>query len=1297
MVPEPSMIELLGRVLGSQSKGAAVTGAMAGAPRLTDLPFKSLDEYVFESFCATLAAEMWPGAHVQRFGGRGEKQHGIDVRVVTPAGERIGIQAKRYDKYQPASFKAAVSALDLAAAQVDRCVLMVTATVSVRVQQEAAKHAEWEIWDADVLSRTVAGLGKDAAVRIVDRYFPGLREPFLGVSAPSPWQTAEEAFDYAGQGDRFSHHWTLAGRADQLEELVGFGEDETAEASTVGLLVGAAGAGKSRLLKAMCERLERNARTTVRVVPREVPVPEAFELLPQTADLLVVVDDVQEFGAGLRTLVQSIRKQRPEAKILMAARPYGLPAIRDALRGLGIDHTTVPTWPLKELSTTEAAQLAAEALGSSKQHLAARLAHAAKDCPLLLISGAVQLRDGHLSTSVLHTDDEIRRQLAEAFLRTAVPDHTSDSVRARSVLRAVSLLQPFRENVPVYQQALADLTGQPFYDAAPHLRALEEAGVLLRRGTSLRIVPDLLGDVVLADAALLTTTGAPTGYLVHAHDVLKAQEPLLNALVNTSRVEWQWSQNHPDAQTLAESLWAEVSQAVQQAGPKERRDYLPFLRRVGVFQAGRTFSLVRWLYEHQPDAHLLHGLAPVLEAVAHDLAQTDEACDLLWKLGRDDERRLNAHPDHALRILTSLASYEVGKPFAFQVALIRAVGRWASDEQSSIHPRMPLELLDPIFAVTAESTIQDGWTLTLQRTNIPVEQLLGLRRQALDLLSREYAQPDPRRSARAALAFEAALRNTRNAGEEHVTALLQELRDQTRACRPGPVAAIGVRQAVDWNLTYGSETNKQAAHEVLDALPTSTGHDLAAALHTGWWSHLRRTRDLDDHQAAEMAWDTRLHATAEATKTWTPEHTWHQVQTLLADGYDVFGYTPEHAQPFMKHLLAVRPEMAQLICADAVQCTQRVQQAVMPTALRTLMHQNPESTIERAQELVTTGEPSLKLAVAAALAGPDHDLDTQVVTSLGQLLAEDPDPTVRCLLIRAAGKLSRTDHAAAVQLLATVPLMGSAEVASGIAMAITVFGWLSWTDLSARQATSLLQQLRRVRTLDDYQIQTLLSTLSASHSDDVLTLLMERVEHWEDNVEREPTFDPLPFQWHVPLRFSDTSDRLTYLRRILSWTANQDDGSRKTARRGHHAPELFLAVAGKTDRGVKTLLLEGLRSEPQERHAAAVLFRALEGDVVWQDPEFVSDALQAAAQVSEDLMMTVGSSLHMSVSSGTRVGTPGQPYVEDLEAKAAAERIVATLESGSVQERFYRSLMQSAEQRITWAQREDAEPDHRTW
>ncbi|MEV4226991.1 helix-turn-helix domain-containing protein [Streptomyces bobili] len=1296
-VPKDSVRHLLESVIGAKSDLSGSAVPAVGVPRITDLPLKGLDEYTFEAFCADLAVEEFPGAHVQRFGGRGEKQYGIDVRVVTATRERLGIQAKRYEKYQPASFKGAVEELDLTQAEVERCILMVTAKVSVKVQQEAAKHPEWEIWDADVLSRKVAGLDKDTAVRLVDRYFPGLREPFLGVGAPTPWQTPEEAFDNGRQGDRFSYRWTLVGRTAQLDELARFVEDEAAEAPLIGLLTGAAGTGKSRLLKALCDRLDSTARV-VRLAPRETPSPEAFELLPRSPGLVVIIDDAQEHGAGLRTLLSQLRRQRPEAKILLAARPYGLPAVRDALRSLGIDHTAIPTWPLRDLSTMEATSLAAEALGAVKGHLAPRLAHAAKDCPLLLVVGAVQIRDGHLSSSVLQTDEQIRQQLADAFLRTAIPDHAADPVRLGHVLRAVSLLQPFRENVPVYQQALEDLTGQPFYDAAPHLRVLEEAGVLLRRGTSLRVVPDLLGDMVLSDAALLPTTGSPTGYLARAHASLRtAQEPLLHALVNTSRVEWQWSQDHASANGLAEPLWAEVAQAIREADETERVSCLPFLRQVGVFQSGRTLALVKWLYEQQPQVRLHRALPPVLEAVAYDLQHVDEACDLLWDLGRSDARPLNAHPDHALRILTSLASYEVGKPFAYQHAVIEGVSRWAATAQPSAHPRMPLELLDPVFGVEAESTIQEGWTLTFQRSSIPIRQVLGVRRKALDLLFREYAHAGTHRSARAALTFEAVLRNTRAAGDDHVTDVLRELREQTSRISPGPIAAVATRRAVEWNLAYGSDTNQAVAQEVLDALPTSIAHDVAAALHTNQWIHLRHA---DNQEEAGAAWESYLEATAQATKGWSLEVTWQQLQSLLTEGFDVFGYVPQHAQAFIEYLVEARPELQDFICVESAQISERVQQTVLPSALQALLRHDPQSGLERAKQLIRTGTDSLKRAVATALAERRHgrELPARVIVDLGQELAKDTDTFLRCLTIRAAGPLSRSDHAAAVDLVAAVPLMGSSAVASELCMAITGFGWLSWADLSPQQGASLLRQLVRIENLEAYEVQTVLSTLSTTHSDAVLTLLMGRVEHWEREVEQEAGYVPLPYQWHASLLLSDTPDRIKHLRRILAWTAAPEPGSRTASRREHYAPELFRSAARHSDRDVRALLLDALRSEnAQERRAAAILFESLDSDIVWQAPDFVSEALQTAADASDELMRTVGGSLLRSVREDAYVGTPGQPLTEDVEIRDRADRMVATLEPGSVQERFYRSLRESAVHRIAWFAADDPAPDHRVW
>ena len=72
----------------------------------------------------------------------------------------------------------------------------------------------------------------------------------------------------------------------------------------------------------------------------------------------------------------------------------------------------------------------------------------------------------------------------------------------QEILKGVAVLQPFRLDQPAFRSALEELTGRAFDQLMPHLRRLEDAGVLTRRGTAIRIIPDLLGDTVLAEACL---------------------------------------------------------------------------------------------------------------------------------------------------------------------------------------------------------------------------------------------------------------------------------------------------------------------------------------------------------------------------------------------------------------------------------------------------------------------------------------------------------------------------------------------------------------------------------------------------------------------------------------------------------------------------------------------------------------------------------------------------------------------------------------------------------------------------
>ena len=127
----------------------------------------------------------------------------------------------------------------------------------------------------------------DAAVRLVDSFFPGHREPFLGVRAPGPWLLPEDHF-ISPQGQLFNHDWTLVGREDVVDRLV------TALYAGRGQLVtleGRGGLGKTRILRAVAEASPDPA-TAVFVLPDKTPVsPEHFELLPSTGALVLLIDD----------------------------------------------------------------------------------------------------------------------------------------------------------------------------------------------------------------------------------------------------------------------------------------------------------------------------------------------------------------------------------------------------------------------------------------------------------------------------------------------------------------------------------------------------------------------------------------------------------------------------------------------------------------------------------------------------------------------------------------------------------------------------------------------------------------------------------------------------------------------------------------------------------------------------------------------------------------------------------------------------------------------------------------------
>jgi hypothetical protein len=77
--------------------------------------------------------------------------------------------------------------------------------------------------------------------------------------------------------------------------------------------------------------------------------------------------------------------------------------------------------------------------------------------------------------------------------------------------------------------------------------------------------------------------------------------------------------------------------------------------------------------------YVIEALPPVLQRIAFNPDYTEQACQILWELGRDDRRELNQFPNHAIRVLADLAAYAPGKPVLYSAKVLNAAERWLKD------------------------------------------------------------------------------------------------------------------------------------------------------------------------------------------------------------------------------------------------------------------------------------------------------------------------------------------------------------------------------------------------------------------------------------------------------------------------------------------------------------------------------------------------------------------------------------------------------------------------------------------
>ena len=135
------------------------------------------------------------------------------------------------------------------------------------------------------------------------------------------------------------------------------------------------------------------------------------------------------------------------------------------------------------------------------------------------------------------------------------------------LLQFFALLQPLAPDGPEFDVLLQLVVGKSHAELRRLLTRLEDAGVLIRRGGMLRLVPDVLADTIAEKACIDEHTGQPTGYVDELFDQL-AGKALQNLLVNVGKLDWRLSNTTigtPGARLL-NRVWAQMDNHLTEGG-----------------------------------------------------------------------------------------------------------------------------------------------------------------------------------------------------------------------------------------------------------------------------------------------------------------------------------------------------------------------------------------------------------------------------------------------------------------------------------------------------------------------------------------------------------------------------------------------------------------------------------------------------------------------------------------------------------------------------------------------------------
>jgi hypothetical protein len=386
----------------------------------------------------------------------------------------------------------------------------------------------------------------------------------------------------------FNHAWSLVGRETVIAQINAFVTSE----KKVGILYGAGGLGKSKVLLEFCKSFnEKTSGWEIRFLRESTAWSDEIVRALPADPCIIVIDDVHRF-ADLDQALALLRSGQyaPRTKFLFTARPSGRRTVETvALRSVDTSELTEIA-NLSPLKSKEVMELALQALKSAVQQYADRLVRISSDCPLVTVIGGRLISEKRIQPELFATDEEFRKAVLDGFVEELTKILPAPDKIWAELLVLVSAIGPFRIANPQLRETSAKFLQVKPWELVERFGVLEQAGLLRRRGGLLEVAPDVLGDHLL-HTRCVSASAQDTGYVAELFSTF-APQAAGNLFTNLSELQWRIDQTSKKPQILA-SIWSALKEEFATADYFGRVRILEVIESAALYQPAQALDLVR--------------------------------------------------------------------------------------------------------------------------------------------------------------------------------------------------------------------------------------------------------------------------------------------------------------------------------------------------------------------------------------------------------------------------------------------------------------------------------------------------------------------------------------------------------------------------------------------------------------------------------------------------------------------------------------------------------------------------------